>query len=312
MALVINSSYAGEAAAGFISAALLEANTIAQGGVQVMPNVKYKEHIQTLATANLLQDESCDFTNVGDVTIGERVLEPKALQVNLELCTTPFRQTWDAAQMGYSAFDTLPKDFATYLIAHTVAQVAEANEVSLWHGTKATAGQYDGICTRLAADTDFNVTSRNITGQAITTDNVITEMGLVVDQIPKSVYTKESLKLYVSINVYKKYKAALGGFGVAGNTSNGYRAEGQNQRIDINYYNGVAIFVANGLNDNVMVATTSDNLYFATGLLNDSNEVRTIDMAATEGSKNVRMVMRMTADTNYGFQSDIVAYGLGL
>lgn len=277
-----------------------------------MPNVKYKEYIQTLSTADLLADETCDFTDAGDITIGERLLEPKALQVNKKLCTTPFIQTWDAAQMGYSAFDTLPTTFANYLTAHMVAQVAEANEKSLWHGDRSVAGEYDGICTRLLADANFNATDRNITGTTITVDNVIAQMSLVEAEIPDTIYTKESLKMYVSINVYKKYKAALGGFGVGGNTSAGYRAEGQNQRIDINYFNGVAIFVANGLNPNAIVCTTSDNLYFATGLLNDSNEVRTIDQAPLDGSKNVHMVMRMTADTNYGFSSDIVAYGLGL
>lgn len=311
MALVINSTYAGESAAAFISAALLEANTIAKGGVTVMPNIKYKQAIQTLETSGLLQDASCDFTDVGDITIGERILEPKELQVNKTICKTPFVQTWDAAQMGYSAFDTLPKTFADFFIANMVGKIAEANEKSLWHGDRAVGGEYDGICTRLDADVNLPA-GQKIVGQAITVDNVIDELSLVEAAIPDSVYTKESAKIYMSINIYKKYKAALGGFGVGSNTSAGYRGEGQNQKIDLQYFNGIPVFVANGLNANVMLAATSDNLYFGTGLLSNENEVRTIDLADIDGSKNVNFVMRMTADSNYGIVEDIVAYGLGL
>ena len=38
----ITSTYAGEFAGKYISAALLSANTIDKGGIEVMPNIKYK------------------------------------------------------------------------------------------------------------------------------------------------------------------------------------------------------------------------------------------------------------------------------
>ena len=38
----ITTSYAGEKAAGFISASLLSAPTIDKGGITVKPNVKYR------------------------------------------------------------------------------------------------------------------------------------------------------------------------------------------------------------------------------------------------------------------------------
>ena len=41
----ITSTYAGEFAGKYISAALLSASTIEDGGVEVMPNVKFKSVI---------------------------------------------------------------------------------------------------------------------------------------------------------------------------------------------------------------------------------------------------------------------------
>jgi hypothetical protein len=73
-------------------------------------------------------------------------------------------------------------------------------------------------------------------------------------------------------------------------------------------FDGVSIFVANGLADNYMMAAQKSNLYFGTGLLSDHNEVKVIDMADLDGSQNVRIVMRFTAGVNYGIGSDIVLY----
>jgi hypothetical protein len=44
--------------------------------------------------------------------------------------------------------------------------------------------------------------------------------------------------------------------------------------------------------------------------MNDMNEVKVIDMGDIDGSQNVRVVMRFTADAKYGFASDLVTYGI--
>ena len=83
--LNITSTYAGEHAGKYISASLLSANTILKGGVEVRPNIKFKEVVSKLATDDLLKDGTCDFTATSTVTKTERILQPKELQVNLQL-----------------------------------------------------------------------------------------------------------------------------------------------------------------------------------------------------------------------------------
>ena len=50
----ITTTYAGEFAGKYISAALLSANTIEKGGIEVKPNIKFKEVIKKLATGALI------------------------------------------------------------------------------------------------------------------------------------------------------------------------------------------------------------------------------------------------------------------
>ena len=62
------------------------------------------------------------------------------------------------------------------------------------------------------------------------------------------------------------------------------------------------------MNDDRMIAAQKSNLYFGTGLLNDQNEVKVIDMSDIDGSQNVRVVMRFTAGVQHVWGADIVYY----
>jgi hypothetical protein len=304
----ITSTYAGEFAGKYISAALLSGSTIANGGIEVLPNVKYKQVIQKVATDGIVKNATCDFDATSTVTLTERIITPEEFQVNLQLCKKDFHNTWEAITMGYSAFDNLPPSFADFLIAHVAAKVAEKTEQNIWKGATATAGEFDGLVTLATADaTVLDVASPASGG--ITAGNVIAELGKVVDTIPAALYGKEDLYLYVSQSVARSYVRALGGFGASGLGANGTNSMGtqwwNNGSLS---FDGVKIFVANGMADDYVMAAQKSNLYFGTGLLSDQNEVQVIDMAAIDGSQNVRVVMRFTAAVQYGIGSEVVLY----
>ena len=307
MALTITSTYAGEFAGKYISAALLSGNTIANGLIEVKPNVKFKEVLKRVDLSGVIANASCDFTDAGTVALTERIIEPKELQVNLELCKTPFQSDWEAISMGYSAHDNLPSTFSDYFIGLMAGKIAEATENSVWSGTEG-AGSFDGFSTLLAAAT--LPVGQDIAGVAVTAANVIEKLGDVVDAIPSSLYGNEELYIYVSQNIFRAYKRALGGFQANGQGANGVNGLGTNQDIDIQYFDGVKVVAANGLTDNKMVATLKSNLYFGTGLLADHNEVKVLDMADLDGSKNVRFIMRYTAGVQIGVLEDVVYYSV--
>jgi hypothetical protein len=306
----ITTTYAGEFAGKYISAALLSASTIENGGIEVKPNIKFKEVIKKISTDDVLKNATCDFDPTSTVTLTERIIQPEEFQVNLQLCKKDFRSDWEAISMGYSAFDNLPPTFADFLVAHVAAKVAQKNETNIWSGVNATAGEFDGLVTLMTADTDVvDVAGASIAAGGVTAANVIGELGKVVDAIPATLYGKEDLYLYVSQNVARAYVRALGGFGASGLGAAGTNAQGtqwwNNGSLS---FDGVKIFVANGLGSNYIVAAEKSNLYFGTGLMSDQNQVKVIDMADIDGSQNVRIVMRLTAGVQYGIGSDIVLY----
>jgi hypothetical protein len=305
----VTTTYAGEFAGKYIAAALLSAPTLDKGGITVMPNVKYKQVIKRVATDDIIKNATCDFDPTSTITLTEKILQPESFQVNLQLCKTDFRSDWDAIQMGYSAFDVLPKSFADFLIAHAAEKVAAGMETSIWQGVNNTAGQFAGIMTQLAADAALP-SGQEVAGTTVTAANVITELGKIIDACPAALYGKEDLTLYVSSNIYRAYVRALGGFAASGVGANGYDNKGTNQQLGDVYFDGVRVFMANGLANNTALLAQKSNLYFATGLLNDMNEVKVLDMGDLDGSQNVRVIMRFTADAKYGFATDVVTYGI--
>jgi hypothetical protein len=301
----ITTTYAGEFAGEYISAALLSGSTLDNGLISIKPNIKFKEVIKKVSTDGLVKDAGCDFDPTSTLTLTERVLEPTSQQVNLQLCKKDFQSDWDAVSMGISSFDSLPPSFADFLISHVAAKVAQRTEQSIWNGAAATNGDFAGFKELMLADADVTDVGA---GVAVTAANVIEKLGLVVDSINSTIYTSEDLYIYVSQNVARAYVRALGGFqatiGAAGLDNKGtqwYNGGGLT-------FDGVKIAVANGLADNTMVAAEKSNLFFGTGLLSDNQEVKVIDMADIDGSQNVRVVMRFTAGVQYGIGSDIVLY----
>jgi hypothetical protein len=300
-------TYAGEFAGKYIAAALLSAKTLDNQYITIMPNVKYKSVIQSVAVDSIVNDASCNFTTSGTVALSERILEPKELQVNLELCKQEFVDSWEALQLGYSAFDEIPKDFNDFLISYVGGKVAQATEESIWRGTAATNGQFQGIYTALSSSVVAGGATAPVTSSvsgSITSANVLTALNALVDAIPATVYGKEDVLIYVPTNVVKAYQQALSG-GTAG-------ANGWNNQMNVGEkplnFQGIELAFCPGLGASAMVAAQKSNLYFGTGLLSDHNEVRVLDMANLDGSQNYRIIMRYTAGTQYGIGSDIAIH----
>jgi hypothetical protein len=306
----ITTTYAGEFAGEYIAAALLEGATISNGGITVKPNVKLKEVIKKVSTNDIVKDATCDFDATSTITLTEKILQPEEQQVNLQLCKKDFVSDWEALSMGYSAHSNMPSKFSDFLIAHVAAKVAQRTEQSIWAGDTSNNGQFDGLTTKLAADADLPA-AQEVAGATVTSSNVITELGKIVDAIPSALYGAEDLNVYVSQNIARAYVRALGGFGASGLGAAGTNAMGtqwwNNGSLS---FDGVKLFVANGLADNTAVAAEKSNLFFGTGLLSDHNEVKVLDMADLDGSQNVRVIMRFTAGVQYGIVEDIVTYGI--
>jgi len=305
-------TYAGEFAGEYIAAALLSAKTLDNKLVTIKPNVKYKSVIQKLDVSGIVQDASCDFVTSGSVSLSERVLEPKELQVNLQLCKQEFVDSWESLQLGFSAFDTIPASFNDYLISYVAGNVAQATEQGIWQGTN-TNGSFTGFQSLFSASIAAGgagavlpaLSGSTIISGSVTSANVLDKLNSVVNTIPSAVYGKEDLLIYVGTKVAKAYQQALAGGAIGAN--------GWNNQLNVGEkpfnFNGIEIVLCPGMSDDKIVAAQKSNLFFGTGLLSDHNEVRVLDMANLDGSQNYRIIMRYTAGVQFGIGQDIVYYG---
>jgi hypothetical protein len=300
----ITTTYAGEFAGKYIAAALLSATTLDNKNITILPNVKYKQVIQKIDVDSIINDASCNFVTSGTVALSERIIEPKELQVNLELCKQEFVDSWEALQLGYSAFDEIPASFNDFLISYVGGKVAQATEQSIWTGTAATNGQFAGLLPALSASAAAGGTGAVIKSAAsgsITAANVLTKLDSLVNAIPEAVYGKEDLVIYIPTNVAKAYQQALSGNGV----TNGFNNQLNVGEKPFNF-NGIELVWSPGMTSSYLVAAEKSNLFFGTGLMSDFNEVRVLDMANLDGSQNYRVIMRYTAGTQFGIGQDIV------
>ena len=310
----ITTTYAGEFAGEYIAAALLSASTIDDGGLTVKANIAFKEVIKKLATGALVQAAACDFTPNSSVTLTERIIQPVELMVNLQLCKYDFVNDWESQSMGFGLGQTLPPKFSDFMIAHVAAEVAQNTEFNIWQGDTAAASNnsFDGFEKLIAVAVvagDIPAAQAIGGGVALTAANIIEKLSDVVTAIPAQLYGKEDLHIYIGSKAAKLYVQALGGFAANGLGANGVSNMGtqwwNNGSLTVN---GVKIFVGQGLSDNKMYAAQRSNLYFGTGLLNSTQEVKVLDMSDLDASNNARIVMRFTSAVQFGIASDIVSY----
>jgi hypothetical protein len=70
----ITTNYAGQFASKYISAALLSADTLDKGLIEILPNVNFKTTLQKVGTDDIVKDATCDFTATSTLTLTDRVL----------------------------------------------------------------------------------------------------------------------------------------------------------------------------------------------------------------------------------------------
>lgn len=305
----ITTTYAGEKAAGYVSAALLTPMTVASNAVKVMPNIKYKQVLKNFSDDSGLKGATCDFTADGNVALNERYIEPLQLEINRQFCKNDFRSDWDAIEMGYSSHDVLPKSFSDFIIGYYSEKASSGLETMMWSGV-AGADAFSGWATIVSTDADMPA-GQKVAGAAIDETNVQAELYKLVKAIPETVYGKEGLTLYLSPAMVRAYIHSLGGFAAAGLGANGSDNKGTQWYTNGTLsFDGLPIFMAKGLTGDKAIAAVKENLVYGCSVLADENTVKLLDMEMLDGSDNVRLVMKMAAAVNFAVIEDVTSYGI--
>ena len=270
MSLNVTSNFSGKAAGFYISAALKQATSL--DFLTTMENVKYKSNIQRMAGSSGVRDATCDFTANGTLALTEKVLEPKNLQINIDLCKKTLLTSWEALEMRAGAGAMPPVSFEDYVISYMGEIIAQATENSIWSGVAATNGEFAGFLGTatgyLLPGVDATVIQSSASG-AYTAANIIANLQTLTADMAANVpavLRKEDLHIYMNPKTYAFYVSAVSTLGYV----NAYNMNGDYEPV----FEGYKIAVCPGMVDNQLVAAERSNLFFGTDLLSDATRIQ--------------------------------------
>lgn len=290
----LTTTYAGKEAAGYIRAAFLSNESLA--AVTFKENIEYKQVVRKLVDNITFANATCDFTPTGTVTLTERILVLEKFQVHRQLCKKDFLADWEAKseQDGY-----LHASLTDAIIANVMAGIAANNEVVMWRGVNATAGEYAGFETLFLADASVLDVSTPV---AIDSTNVIDEMARLVLTLPVRIRrATEKPVIAVSSNVAEAFRTAILGLG-----GGSYLYQGET--VKMTWQGQYDIIECPGMSDDTMAMFQKSNLWFGTNLKDQWNTVAVLDMYDKDLSDNVRFACSFFAGVQYGFGDEIAFY----
>tara|TARA_R100001443_G_scaffold18395_1_gene29328 strand:- start:895 stop:1812 length:918 start_codon:yes stop_codon:yes gene_type:complete len=302
MAFNVTSNFAGKAAGFYISAALKEAKSLDY--LTLIENIKFKSNIQRMAGSSVVRDATCDFTDNGTLALTEKVLEPKNLQINLDLCKDNLLSSWEALQMRAGAGAPPPPSFDDYVISYMGEIIADAAESSIWSGVAANNGEFAGFLGTatgyLLPGVDATVVQSTASG-AYTAANIIANLQTLTADMAANispVLRKEDLHIYMNPKTYAFYVSAVSTLGYV----NAYNMNGDYEPV----FEGYKIAVCPGMVDNQLVAAQRSNMYAGTDLISDTTRIALLDMSSLDGSSNIRVVCKYSMGVQTGVGADIV------
>tara|TARA_R100000654_G_scaffold3190_2_gene11026 strand:+ start:299 stop:1210 length:912 start_codon:yes stop_codon:yes gene_type:complete len=300
MGFSITSNYSGDHAGQYIGAALKSSKSLEF--LTVLENIKFKRNISKVSTTNMIKDATCDFNDAGTLTLTERVLTPKQLEINVDLCKKDLLQDFQSAQMTAGRHnDGMSDDFAAFVMSYLSSTIADYVETNIWAGNGGT-NEFTGFMHptdgTFAGDTLVDVDNSAGAGSAYTVTSIDDDLNALVNAIPSALYRKEDLYIYMSVSSYRLY--------LANQANSGYQRLFNMNDDFVPMFNGVKIAVCPGMVENKMIAAQQSNLFFGTDLVSDHTELKMLDMADLDGSDNIRVVAKFTAGCQHAQGGEIV------
>lgn len=302
MSLTTTSNFSGKAAGFYISAALKEVKSLDY--LTSIENIKFKSNIQRMAGADVVRNATCNFTANGTLALTEKVLEPKNLQINIDLCKKELLDSWEALEMRAGAGAPPPPSFEDYVISYMGELIADSTETSIWSGDDGNgefkAGFVAATVGLLLPGVDGTVVQSSASA-AYTAANIIANLQTLTADMAANIspiLTKDDLHIYMNPKTYAFYISAVSTLGYV----NAYNMNGDYQPV----FEGYKIAVCPGMIDNSVIAAQKSNLYYGTDLLSDSTRIQLMDMSMLDGSDNIRCVARYSGGVQTGVGADIV------
>lgn len=290
----------------FVAAAILTADTLANGYVRLLEQVKYRQVMKKLIGGSVVP-ATCDFdTEVGTLELDERILETTDLKVDEFVCKDDLRQDWLSSELGPSYLDQdLPTEVTDNILLYLARIAARNNEHNIWKGNfnpvnggtiGANFTAFDGLL-RLIVDS-VPLAETTVVGPFTydTSGNAILDMlETLIQQAPDDIIGDPMTKIYMSRrSLFLLQRAMAGQVVTQGGFSPTFVGDPRPQ-----VFLGYDIWTPAGFSDDTLLMSAKDNLVFGTDLESDYNSATVVDMQQTDASRNVRMSMRFSGGTQF-------------
>ena len=292
----VTSTYAGDALKKYILACLLGGETLSTNGISVQTNVKYKRKIKKLASSDIVQAGSCDFTPTSGLTITEASLEPCEYKINETICFEDIYQTWDSADMAAGINnENLPQSLLDAITEAYVKQFAHEVEEMIWQNNYP-SGSSDCFTGFLRQLLDGGA----VTGatSAVTSSNIVTLLNKAYALVPSCILSKpkSELVIFLSHKALAMYEMNLATQGVRTSIEAG---------VPTLY--GIELKAISGLpDDDIIIIGERANFFVGTDLMADFNEIKLIDMRQTTGDEAVRFILKAKLDVAVAYPAEVV------
>jgi hypothetical protein len=312
-------SYAGEAARPYVAAAILSADTIANGYVSVLQNVHSVAQLRKFSGVSITA-QTCGFTPgaSNELTLGSVALTTSPLQVNEQVCNKDLRATWEGMQMN-GQNSAAPADFTTYVAQYVAAKTAESIEINLWGGnfdpndSSLTGGgelgvAFDGLWHHIVdaqASLGYDAeVAGAFTADADGTTGVLTHLSDVVNGAPSVIQSDPNAVIYVSRKTLFLLQRAMAGtaienvYGTPSNTSSAaaYSPTFIGEARPATYM-GFPIIAAAGCPNDTVLFCNPNQLYFGTDLLTDHINASILNLRDVTGDDVTRVIMQFSGGT---------------
>jgi len=298
---------------------LQKAHTIEQGYVRVLPNVTKQTRIKKLVmdknTISQIDGRDCAWTPTQRFTFDDALITVKNYKIQEEQCLEDLDSVY--SEMVFNSIGATkdkfpavgePQNLESALMFHLQNSLSNDIERIIWGSSGNTvAGIHDGILDKAMADENTIKVENPVT---IDSSNVLAEIKRVYDAIPDNVLNegefdpeKAKVMIFVGLDIMRYLKQALS------TTPTNYQVTLPSFTYEGGkvYYMGVEIALV-GLPKSTMVAASKDNLYFATDLLSDTQEIRAQMGNDLYDESKWYAKGAYRADAGYIFGDEVVVY----
>lgn len=270
-------------------------------------NVKTKRNLPSLSTSDMLQADSCEWNEGGDITVTTRQIETTPMMIMTSVCLEDLESWFISAELGAGANSmSLPADFSDVLLTNLKQGISLNIERLIWRGDTASLtpalAHFDGLEKLLKADGAVH----QINNVTLTAANILTELDKIIASVstntPVMLEKLDMPKVGIAMS-----PAAMQFFIQA--MSNNYGLSGQ-YVIPAGgaVYQRFKLFQVTGISISTMLFADFSRVYLGMDLMSDVDEIEILDMRKTTAERKFRISGRFKFGVQYAVSTEMVFY----